>query len=113
MSTISIARELNSNLSDIQTNDALSVDRALAKLNRVRARLYDPDAGLTDAECNALVEEAAALLQAVSVAKAETFDRIVEKLALLSGELCKNKVPRSVRLLAASLCSDVTDFLTA
>lgn len=111
MSTISNVKELHSSLSELQTSALLSVDHALAELSWIRTRLYDPDAGLTDTECNALVEQEAAVLQAVGAAKAETFETIIEKFALLSGELCKTNVPGPVRLLAASLCSDVTDFL--
>ncbi|MFN3133925.1 hypothetical protein [Roseibium sp.] len=113
MSTISNVKELHSSPTELRVRDLLSVDHALAELSRIRARLYDPDAGLTDNECNALVEQEAAMLQAVGAAKAETFETIIEKFALLSGELCKSNVPRPVRVLAASLCSDVTEFLNA
>lgn len=93
------------------SSDHRAVDRALAKLFAIREQLYEPDLLLEDDASNELIEREHCAIQTVALAKARTVDALMEKFGLLSSELARAPVSRPVRLLVASICSDVQDLL--
>lgn len=94
-------------------NDPWAVDMAMSKLFEVRSCLYDPTANTNENTVTDFIVAETIALKSVTDAKATTLEAVIEKFALLSSELSRAPVPRTVRMLATSLCCDVEDLLNS